>query len=67
MVQVYLEKSRLEKEEAEIIKLRALKDQKEFEALGQKRDDNKRINEKLGKKLRKWSRQWLVHPLLLKI
>ena len=33
MVQVYLEKSRLEKEEAEIIKQRALKSQKEFEAL----------------------------------
>ena len=33
MVQVYLEKSRLEKEEAEIIKQRALKAQKEFEAL----------------------------------
>ena len=33
MVQAYLEKSRLEKEEAEIIKQRALKAQKEFEAL----------------------------------
>ena len=33
MVQVYLKKSRLEKEEAEIIKQRALKAQKEFEAL----------------------------------
>ena len=33
MVQAYLEKSRLEKEEAKIIKLRALKAQKEFEAL----------------------------------
>ena len=33
MVQAYLEKSRLKKEEAEIIKQRALKAQKEFEAL----------------------------------
>ena len=33
MVQAYLEKSRLEKEEAEITKQRALKAQKEFEAL----------------------------------
>ena len=33
MVQAYLEKSRLEKDEAEIIKQRALKAQKEFEAL----------------------------------
>ena len=33
MVQAYLEKSRLENEEAEIIKQRALKAQKEFEAL----------------------------------
>ena len=47
MVQAYLEKSRLEKEEAEIVKQRALKAQKEFEALEQKRDENKRINEKM--------------------
>ena len=33
MIQAYLEKSRLEKEEAEIIKQRALEAQKEFEAL----------------------------------
>ena len=33
IVQAYLEKSRLEKEEAEIIKQRALRAQKEFEAL----------------------------------
>ena len=33
MVQAYLEKSRLEKEEAEISRQRALEAQKEFEAL----------------------------------
>ena len=36
MIQAYLEKSRLEKEEAEIIKQRALKAQNKFEALEQK-------------------------------
>ena len=46
MVQAFPEKSRLEKEEAEIIKQWALKAQKEFEALEQKRDENRRINEK---------------------
>ena len=40
MVQAYLEKSRLEKEEAEIIKQRALEAQKEFKVLEQKRDSN---------------------------
>ena len=53
MVQEYLEKSRLEKEEAEIIKLRVLKAQKEFEALEQKRDKNKRINEKMREEIKK--------------
>ena len=46
MVQAYLKKPRLEREEAEIIKQRALKTQKEFEALEQRMDGNKRINEK---------------------
>ena len=53
MVQAYLEKSRLEKEEAEIIKQRVLKAQKEFEALEQKRDENRRINEKMRKEIKK--------------
>ena len=53
MVQAYLEKSRLEKEEAEIIKLRALKAQKEFEALEWKRDENRRINEKMREVIKK--------------
>ena len=52
MIQAYLEKSRLEKEEAEIIKQRALKAQKEFEALEQTRDKN-RINEKMRKEIKK--------------
>ena len=43
----------MEKEEAEIIKLRALKAQKEFEALEQKRDENRRINERMRKEIKK--------------
>ena len=53
MVQAYPEKSRLEKEEAEIIKQRALEAQKEFEALEQRRDENKRINDKMRKEIKK--------------
>ena len=53
MVQAYLKKSRLEKEEAEIIKQRALKAQKEFEALEQKGDENRRINEKMREEILK--------------
>ena len=64
MVQAYLEKSRLEKEEAEIIRQRVLEAQKEFEALVQKRDKNRKINEKMREEIKRWNRQWLVHPLL---
>ena len=46
MIQAYLEKSRLEREEAEIIRQRALEAQKEFEALEQKRDENRKIMRK---------------------
>ena len=53
MVQVYLEKSRLEKEDAEIIKQRALKAQEEFEALEWKRDKNRGINEKMREEIKK--------------
>ena len=40
MVQAYLEKSRLEKEEAEIVRQRALEAEKEFETLEQEKDEN---------------------------
>ena len=53
MVEAYLEKSRLEKEEAEIIRQRALEAQKEFEALEQKRDESRKINEKMRKEIKK--------------
>ena len=52
MVQAYLEKSRLEKEEAEIIRQRAFGVQKEFEALEQGGDEN-RINEKVREEIKK--------------
>ena len=41
MVQAYLEKSKLEKEKADRIRQRALKAQKEFEALEQKQNENR--------------------------
>ena len=53
MVQAYLEKFKLEKEEAEIIRQRAMEAQKKFEALEQKRDENRRINEKMREKSKK--------------
>ena len=53
MVQAYLEKSRLEKGEAEIIRQRALEAQKKFEALEQKRDKNRKINEKMKEEIKK--------------
>ena len=51
MIQACLEKSRLEKEEAEIIKQRDLEAQKEFEVLERKRDENRRINEKMREEI----------------
>ena len=53
MVQAYLGKSRLEKEEAEIIRQRAFEAQKEFAALEQKREENRRINEKMREEIKK--------------
>ena len=53
MVQAYLEKSKLEKEEVEIIRQRALKTQEEFEALEQKRNENKEIHNKMKEEIKK--------------
>ena len=53
MVQAYLEKSKLEKEEVEIIKQRALKAQEEFEALEWKRNENKEIHDKMKEEIKK--------------
>ena len=53
MVQAYLEKSKLESQEAELIRLRALKAQREFWDLEKKRDENRRATEKMQEKIRK--------------
>ena len=53
MLQACLEKSRLESQEAELIKFRALKAQKEFWDLEKKRDENRRAIEKMQEKIRK--------------
>ena len=53
MVHAYLEKSKLENEEIEIIKRRALKAQEEFEALEQKRNENKELHDKMKEEIKK--------------
>ena len=53
MVQAYLEKSKLENEEIEIIKQRALKAQEEFEALELKRNENKELHDKMKEQIKK--------------
>ena len=53
MVHAYLEKSKLEHEEIEIIKQRALKAQEEFEALERKRNENKELHDKMKEEIKK--------------
>ena len=53
MMQAYLEKSKLEKEEAERIRQRALKSQEEFGALEWKRNENREIHDKMREEIRK--------------
>ena len=53
MVHAYLEKSKLENEEIEIIKQRALKAQEEFEALERKRSENKELQDKMREEIKK--------------
>ena len=53
MLQACLEKSRLESQEVELIKFRALKAQKEFWDLEKKRDENRRATERMQEKIRK--------------
>ena len=53
MVHAYLEKSKLEHEEVEIIKQRALKAQEEFEALERKRNKNKELHDKMKEEIKK--------------
>ena len=49
MLQACIEKSRLEGQEAELIRLRALKAQREFLELERKRDENKKTTENEGR------------------
>ena len=53
MVHAYLEKSKLEHEEIEMIKQRALKAQEEFKLLKQKQNENKEIHEKMKEEIKK--------------
>ena len=53
MVHAYLEKSKLEHEEVEIIKQRALKAQEEVEALEQKWNENKELHDKMKEEIKK--------------
>ena len=53
MLQASLEKSNLESQEAELIKFRALKAQKEFWDLERKRDKNRKTTEKMREKIKK--------------
>ena len=53
MVQAYLEKSKLDNEEVEIIRQRALKAQEEFEALERKQNENKEIHDKMKEEIKK--------------
>ena len=53
MVQAYLEKSKLENKEIEIIKQRALRAQEEFEALEQMQNENRKIHDKMKEEIKK--------------
>ena len=53
MVHAFLEKSKLEQEEVELIKKRALKAQEEFEILEQKQNENKEIHDKMKEEIKK--------------
>ena len=53
MLQACLEKSNLESQEAELIRFRALKTQREFWDLERKRDENRKTTEKMQEKIGK--------------
>ena len=53
MMQAYLEKSKLENEEIEMVKQRALRAQEEFAALEQMRNENKKIQDKMKREIEK--------------
>ena len=66
MMQAYLEKSKLEKEEAERIRQRALKTQEEFEALEWKRNENREIHDKMREEIRKMDRVLAMSSTFIK-
>ena len=66
MHQACLEKSRLESQEAELIKFRALKAQKEFWDLEKKRDKNRRATEKMQEKIKKLDQAVASSPEFMK-
>ena len=53
MVQACIEKSELESQGAELIRLRALKAQREFWELGRKRDENRGTTERMKEEIRR--------------
>ena len=53
MMQAYLEKSKLENEEVEMIKQRALRAQEEFAALEQMQNENRKIHDKMKEEIKK--------------
>ena len=53
MMQAYLEKSKLENEEVEMIKQRALRAQEEFAALEQMQNENRKIHDKMKREIEK--------------
>ena len=53
MMQAYLEKSKLESEEVEMIRQRTLRAQEEFAALEKMRNENRKIHDKMKEEIRK--------------
>ena len=53
MMQACLERSKLENEEVEMIKQRALQAQEEFAALEQMRNENRKIHDKMKEEIKK--------------
>ena len=53
MMQAYLEKSKLENEEIEIVKQRALRAEEEFAALEQMRNENREIHDRMKREIEK--------------
>ena len=53
MVQACIEKSKLESQEAKLVRLSALKAQREFWELERKRDENRETTERMKEEIRK--------------